>query len=146
MKSSRTAMSENSRAERQPQNENPRKKAANRDISLRSFFMLTVFGAFVVVVLLSGLVIGGCVAFRKYLLPDANAAYLTVEYAMEDGTRTSTTHLLTFGEESKLPRIVTEEVESVTEENGMSVKAQTEVTEGSDSARIETNEIMLDAT
>lgn len=131
---------------RKPQNRQPRRKAVNRDISLRSFFMLTVFGTFCVVVLLSGLAIGGCVAFRNYLLPDANAAYLTVEYTMEDGTQTSTTHLLTFGEESKLPRIVTESVESVTEEDDVSVKAQTEVTDGPDAARIETNEIMLDAT
>lgn len=146
MKSRQTAMSENSRADRKPQNETPLRKAANRNMSLRSFFMLTVFGAFAVVVLLSGLVIWGCVAFRNYLLPNPNAAYLTIEYTMEDGTRTSTTNLLAFGEESEFPRIVTEAVESVTEEDSVTVKTQTKVTGSPNAARIETNEIMLDAT
>ena len=146
MKSRQTAMSENSRADRQPQNETPHRKVANRNMSLRSFFMLTVFGAFAVVVLLSGLVIWGCVAFRNYLLPNPDAAYLTIEYTMEDGTRTSTTNLLTFGEESEFPRIITEAVGSVTEEDSVTVKTQTEVTGGPNAARIETNEIMLDAT
>lgn len=134
------------KTERPFQNKRPRRKTLNRDMSLRSFFMLTVFGTFCIVVLLSGLVIAGCVAFRNFLLPDANAAYLTVDYTLEDGTQTSMTHLLTFGEESKLPRIVTEEVGYATEEDGVTVKTRTEVTEGSDAARIETNETMLDAT
>nr|WP_304709864.1 HAMP domain-containing sensor histidine kinase [uncultured Acetatifactor sp.] len=131
---------------RQPKNRHTRGKAASRDISLRGFFMLTVFGTFCVVALLSGLVIAGCAAFRRYLLPDANAAYLTIEYTLEDGTQTSESHLLTFGEESKLPGIVTEAVGSVTVEDDVTVKARSEVTEGPDAARIETNEIMLDAT
>ena len=130
---------------RQPKNRQTCGKAASRDISLRGFFMLTVFGTFCVVALLSGLVIAGCAAFRRYLLPDANAAYLTIEYTLKDGTRTSASYLLTFGEESKLPRMVTEAVGSVTVEDGVTVKAQSEVTEGLDAARIETNEFMLDA-
>lgn len=122
------------------------KKSTEHDLSLRSFFMLTVFGTFCVVVFLSGLVIAGCVAFRHYLLPDANEAYLTVEHTLEDGTTTTSSHLMTFGEASKLPMIITESVDSVTEENSGTLKVQTEVTEEPDALRIETTEIILDAT
>lgn len=122
------------------------KKSAERDLSLRSFFMLTVFGTFCVVVFLSGLVIGGCAAFRHYLLPDANEAWLTVEQTLEDGTTTTSSHLMTFGEASKLPTLVTESVSSVTEKDSSTLKVQTEVTEEPDALRIETTEIILDAT
>lgn len=122
------------------------RRGAERDLSLRSFFMLTVFGTFCIVVLLSGLVIAGCVAFRHWLLPDANAAYLTVEHTLEDGSTTSSSYLLNFGEASKLPMIVTESVGSVTEEGSGTLRVQTEITEEPDALRIETNEFMLDAT
>ena len=64
-------------------------KSAGRSLSLRSFFMLVVFGTFCAVVFLSGLAIAGCAAFRHYLLPDANSAYLTIEYVLEDGYSSS---------------------------------------------------------
>ncbi|HBA50766.1 MAG TPA: hypothetical protein DCZ91_23810 [Lachnospiraceae bacterium] len=122
------------------------RRGAERDLSLRSFFMLTVFGTFCIVVLFSGLVIAGCAAFRHYLLPDANAAYLTVEHTLEDGSTTSSSHLLNFGEASKLPMIVTESVDSVREEDSGTLRVQTEITEEPDALRIKTDEFMLDAT
>ena len=122
------------------------KRNTQRDFSLRSFFMMTVFGTFCIVVFLSGLVIAGCAAFRHWLLPDANAAYLTVENTSEDGTTISSTHLLTFGEATKLPMIVTESEGPVTEENSVIPGVQTEITEESDALRIERSEFMPDAT
>lgn len=80
-----------------------------RNLSLRSFFLLTVFATFCGMVLLSGLTIWGCMAFRSYLLPDPNAAYLTVERVMEDGTVVESSTWLDFGEETKLPELRAEE-------------------------------------
>ncbi len=77
-----------------------------RDVSLRSYFVLTVFGTFCGVVLLSGLVIWGCAAFRHWLLPDVNEVYLTVQRVFDDGKISASTHLLTFGEETKLSELV----------------------------------------
>lgn len=95
------------------------KRNAGRDLSLRSFFMATVFFTFCGVVSLSGMVIAGCVAFRNYLLPDANEAYLTVEQMMDDGSVSSSTHLLTFGEETRLPQLYQKEKAGVeTDQDG----------------------------
>lgn len=80
-----------------------RGKTAGRELSLRSFFMLTVFTTFCGVALLSGLVVGGCTAFRHYLLPDPNAAYLTVEQVFSDGSSVTSSTLVSFGEETRLP-------------------------------------------
>lgn len=129
-----------------PECEQAGRRKASRELSLRSFFLLTVFGTFCIVVFFSGLVIAGCAEFRHYLLPDANAAYLTIEHTLEDGATTSSSYLLTFGEESKLPRIVMESVESVTEEGSGTLTVQTETTEEPNAVKIETNEITLDAT
>lgn len=75
------------------------------ELSLRGFFLLTVFVTFGGVVLLSGLTIWGCAAFRSYLLPDPNAAYLTVEEVLEDGTVIESSTWLDFGEATKLPEL-----------------------------------------
>ena len=95
-----------------------------RDVSLRSYFVLTVFGTFCGVVLLSGLVIWGCAAFRHWLLPDVNEVYLTVQRVFDDGKISASTHLLTFGEETKLSELVAmdEGSTSIMTEEGISGK------------------------
>ncbi len=124
-------------------------KSAGRSLSLRSFFMLVVFGTFCAVVFLSGLAIAGCAAFRHYLLPDANSAYLTIEYVLEDGYSSSSTYLLDFGEESKLPAIVIESVKTVAEEDIGTVTARTDKAEQAEAGDIpgsKVRELVLDAT
>lgn len=71
------------------------------DLPLRQAFVGTVFCTFCIVLILSGLVIGLCSAFRHYLLPDSNAVYLTIEKKFSDGTTTVTSHLLNYGEEAQ---------------------------------------------
>lgn len=80
-----------------------------RDLPLRSYFLLVVFAVFGGVVLLSGLTIWGCSAFRHYLLPDPAAAYLTMQEVCEDGAVLETTTWMDFGEATRLPRLQTEE-------------------------------------
>ncbi|MCM1233717.1 MAG: HAMP domain-containing histidine kinase [Butyrivibrio sp.] len=76
------------------------------NLPLRSFLTLTVCLSIGAVVLASALIIGGCAAFRRRLLPDANAAYLTLEETLSDGGVIESTYLLNFGEDlSSLPSI-----------------------------------------
>lgn len=56
-----------------------------RDLPLRRFLMLTVLGALVLVAVLSGLVLWGCIALRTCLLPDSNEVYLTIQRESESG-------------------------------------------------------------
>lgn len=75
-----------------------------RNLPLQRFFTLTVFMSVGIVVLLSTLIISGCAFFRHWLLPDANAVYLTVEETRTDGSICEGTYLLSFGEDlSSLP-------------------------------------------
>lgn len=69
-----------------------------RHLPLRSFFLLVVFTVFGVVVLLSALAIWGCVAFQNYLLPDPDAAYLTIQEVRADGSVSEMTTWVDFGE------------------------------------------------
>ncbi len=80
-----------------------------KNVSLRGFFLIIVFTVFFGVVLLSGLTIWGCTAFRHWLLPDPDAAYLTVEQIYSDGTTTTSSYLLEYGEAAKLPQLLVEE-------------------------------------
>lgn len=80
------------------------------DLPLRQAFIGTVFFTFCMVLVLSGLVIGACSAFRHYLLPDSNAVYLTIEEKRSDGTTVKTTHRLSYGEELQtLPYLIIED-------------------------------------
>ncbi|MCI8287847.1 MAG: hypothetical protein HFH89_09380, partial [Lachnospiraceae bacterium] len=79
-----------------------------KHISLRVFFLLTVFSVFGVVVLLSGLTIWGCMAFRHWLLPDPEAVYLTVEETLPDGSTNTSSYLLEYGEITKQFQIIEE--------------------------------------
>jgi len=75
-----------------------------QDLPLRRFLILTVCLSVGTVALVSALIIGGCTAFRHWLLPDPNAVYLTVEETRSDGTVVSGTYLLNFGDDlSSLP-------------------------------------------
>ncbi len=56
-----------------------------QNMSLRRSFILTVLITFGIVVLLSSLVIWGCSAFRKWLLPDSDTVYLTVQATNSEG-------------------------------------------------------------
>ncbi len=84
-----------------------------KNLSLRSFFILTVSAVFGVVVLLSGLVVWGCMACRAYLLPDPEAVYLTVRNVYPDGTENTQSWRMGFGEEeTSLPRLSAVEVDA----------------------------------
>lgn len=79
------------------------------DLPLRRFFILTILLHAGIVALLSALIIGGCAAFRHWLLPDPNAAYLTLEETFADGIVAKSTYLLNFGDDlSSLPFIKSE--------------------------------------
>ena len=58
---------------------------------LRSSFILYVLTTLVVVAILSGLTIWGCVTLQKTLLPDSNLVYLTIQRSDSDGNETTTT-------------------------------------------------------
>ncbi len=80
------------------------------DLSLRQAFILTILITFCLVVLLSGLCIWGCIAFRRYLLPDSNAVFLTIQVSDTDGNRLSFGYQIKLGEEMiTLPSIQVEE-------------------------------------
>ncbi|MCM1190407.1 MAG: HAMP domain-containing histidine kinase [bacterium] len=74
------------------------------DLPLRRFFMLTVFGAMGMTGILSALIIGGCAAFRHWLLPDSNEVYLTIEETLSEENVIQSTYLLKYGDDlSSLP-------------------------------------------
>lgn len=88
------------------------------DLPLRRFLILTVCLSVGMVVLVSALIIGGCAAFRHWLLPDPNTVYLTVEKTLSDGNVLSSTHLLKFGDDlSSMPYISIEQDGTPTVEN-----------------------------
>lgn len=74
------------------------------DLPLHRFLILTVCLSVGMVTLVSALIIGGCAAFRHWLLPDPNTVYLTVEKTLSDGNVLKGTHLLKFGDDlSSMP-------------------------------------------
>lgn len=77
------------------------------NLPLQKFFMAVILLVFSMVVLFSGLIVWGCAAFRRRLLPDSNSAYLTIQTSYTDGTSDSHTHLLSFGGDPvSLPQLV----------------------------------------
>ncbi len=74
-----------------------------QNMSLRQAFILTVFATFGVVVLLSGLVIWGCSAFREWLLPDSDTVYLTVQATNSEGAIQEYSARLRLGENELTP-------------------------------------------
>lgn len=80
------------------------------DLPLRKAFILTVLMTLCIVVVLSGLCIWSCAAFRQYLLPDSNAVFLTMGLSDTDGHRINFGYQIQLGEEmTSLPRIQAEE-------------------------------------
>ena len=108
--------------------------------------MLTVFFTFCGVVSLSGLIIVACVSFRRYLLPDEDAAYLTVEQVMDDGTTTSSTHWLPFGEETRLPILYWEEEGTAEGDEGTGRTNRESIFQEGDSLRTIIHGPVMDAT
>lgn len=84
-----------------------------RSLPLRRFFILTVSAVLLAVALLSGLVIWGCSSFRHYLLPDANAVYLTVEEIWADGSASTGVYLLEYGEKPEMLPVLTVEADGI---------------------------------
>lgn len=79
------------------------------DLSLRKAFVWTVLLTFGIVVAVSAVSIWGCVAFRRYLLPDSNAVWLDLEVADIEGKVTNMGRLIKLGEEmTGIPLMVTE--------------------------------------
>lgn len=63
-----------------------------------------------IIVLLSSATIWGCMAFRKYLLPDSNNVFLTVDETYADGTNVSYSMRVKVGEEgAELPVLMSED-------------------------------------
>lgn len=76
------------------------------NLPLRRFLILTVCLSIGAVALASALIISGCAAFRHWLLPDPNAAYLTIEETLADGSVMESMHYLKYGTDlSSLPSI-----------------------------------------
>lgn len=76
------------------------------NLPLRRFFMLTVLFTAGAVALLSGLVIWGCVLLRQYLLPEADAVWLTIERQWEDGTLSQEGYRIKYGEQWQVPQVL----------------------------------------
>ncbi|MDE6025651.1 MAG: HAMP domain-containing histidine kinase [Lachnospiraceae bacterium] len=80
------------------------------NMPLRRFFITTVCISIVIVAILSALIISCCTSFRRWLLPDPNAVYLTVEETNSDGVVTRGTYLLKYDEDvSSLPSLQMED-------------------------------------
>lgn len=80
-----------------------------KSLSLRNFFILTVLFSIGLAALFSALIIGVCASFRHWLLPDSNAAYLTIQKTLENGNVTTSSLLLKYGQDmSPLSFIETE--------------------------------------
>lgn len=80
-----------------------------RNLPLRKAFVLTVLTTFCVVVLLSGLCIGGCLKFRRFLLPDPREVMLRLKVTDVDGSVIDLESRIRLGEEmSSLPLLFEE--------------------------------------
>ena len=85
--------------------ESLRKKYA--DLSLRKAFVLTVLLTFCIVVAASAVCVWGCVAFRRYLLPDSDSVWMDLEVTDSEGEVTSMGSRIKLGEEMKnIPLLV----------------------------------------
>ena len=69
------------------------------DLSLRKAFVFTVLITFCGVVIVSAGSIWGCMAFRKYLLPESNKVWVDLEVTDMEGKVTSMGSLIKLGEE-----------------------------------------------
>ncbi|GFI64465.1 sensor histidine kinase CssS [Lachnospiraceae bacterium] len=88
------------------------------NLPLRRFFMLTVLFTAGAVALLSGLVIWGCVLLRQYLLPEADAVWLTVERQWDDGTLSQEGYRIKYGEQMQVSQVLIMEDGVIVEREG----------------------------
>lgn len=80
------------------------------NLSLRKYLVINVIITLGTIVFLSSLTVWGCMSFRKYLLPESNALFLTVDQTYADGTEHSYSVKANIGEEStELPVLISED-------------------------------------
>ncbi|MCM1400072.1 MAG: HAMP domain-containing histidine kinase [Clostridium sp.] len=78
------------------------------DLPLKRFLVLTVLCSIGIVAVLSAVIVGGCVTFRHWLLPNPNEVYLTMEQTWANGNVTVSTYRLEIGTDlSTLPSLQT---------------------------------------
>ena len=81
-----------------------------KNLPLRKYLVFNVLITIASIVLLSAAIIWGCMTFRKYLLPDSNNVFLTVDETYADGTNVSYSMRVEVGEEgAELPVLMAED-------------------------------------
>lgn len=86
-----------------------------KNLPLRKYLVFSVLITLTIIVLLSSATIWGCMAFRKYLLPESNNVFLTVDETYADGTNVSYSMRIKVGEEgAELPMLMSEAGTAVT--------------------------------
>ena len=81
-----------------------------KNLPLRKYLVVSVLITFAIIVLLSAATIFGCMTFRKYLLPESNNVFLTVDETYADGTDVSYSMRVKVGEEgAELPVLMSED-------------------------------------
>lgn len=94
-----------------------------KNLPLRHFFILTVILSISIVVLISALIIAACISFRHWLLPESNAAYLTIEKTLAGGSSITEIIRLEYREDlSSLPIFHIENVDISAQENTAETK------------------------
>lgn len=71
------------------------------NLPLQKAFVLAVVGTMLFVVSVSAATIWGLLSLRRFLLPESDLVYLTVEYAYKDGTKSQVDTLVHIGEEGQ---------------------------------------------
>lgn len=81
-----------------------------KKLPLRKYLVFSVLITLAIIVLLSAATIFGCMTFRKYLLPESNNVFLTVDETYADGTNVSYSMRVKVGEEgAELPVLMSED-------------------------------------
>lgn len=81
-----------------------------KNLPLRKYLVFSVLITLAIIVLLSSATIWGCMTFRKYLLPESNNVFLTVDETYADGTIVSYSMRVKVGEKgAELPVLMSED-------------------------------------
>ncbi len=81
-----------------------------KNLPLRKYLVFSVLITLAIIVLLSSATIWGCITFRKYLLPDSNNVFLTVDETYADGTNVSYSMRVKVGADgAELPVLMSED-------------------------------------
>ena len=103
-----------------------------RNLPLRRFFILTVFLSVVAVAFISALIIGGCVYFRHWLLPDSDAVYLMMEKTFADGASTTEMYRLNYGQApAAMPHIIADHDGTLVQEDADEIRYSIQKVENS---------------